>query len=216
MHPQRPRSACANVHGSAGWSMSSLGLGARYRFLLLYEPQHNKTNKMTCVPTAQQRLWSDWVDAQADLSLSWAHKLVLSFSGSIIIYTWVKVSFTLLTSEAVGRIYLTSPTVTILLKHHPLGFIWIVCVVTSNAVVTTKRDSYSFFSENKKKKSLVGLWWHSYDYHNHPKFSDIYAWANSADPDQTAPRGAVWSGSTLFAIPSASFGLITLWLSHIV
>ena len=25
--------------------------------------------------------------------------------------------------------------------------------------------------------------------------------ANSADPDQTAPKGAVWSGSTLFAIP---------------
>ena len=28
--------------------------------------------------------------------------------------------------------------------------------------------------------------------------------------DQTVPRRAVWSGSTLFAIPSASFGLITL------
>ena len=27
------------------------------------------------------------------------------------------------------------------------------------------------------------------------------AYANSADPDQTAPSGAVWSGSTLFAIP---------------
>ena len=27
--------------------------------------------------------------------------------------------------------------------------------------------------------------------------------------------GAVWSGSTLFAIPSASFGHITLWYSHI-
>ena len=53
-------------------------------------------------------------------------------------------------------------------------------------------------------------------YSNDPKFSDRYAWANSADPDQTAPRGAVWSGSTLFAILSASFGLITLWLSHIV
>ena len=39
-----------------------------------------------------------------------------------------------------------------------------------------------------------------------PKFSDRYAWANSA----------VWSGSTLFAIPSASFGLITLWKSHII
>ena len=28
-------------------------------------------------------------------------------------------------------------------------------------------------------------------YGNDPKFSDRYAWANSADPDQTAPRGAV-------------------------
>ena len=27
------------------------------------------------------------------------------------------------------------------------------------------------------------------------------AYANSADPDQTALEGAVWSGSTLFAIP---------------
>ena len=27
------------------------------------------------------------------------------------------------------------------------------------------------------------------------------AYANSADPDQTAPEGAVWSDSTLFTIP---------------
>ena len=53
------------------------------------------------------------------------------------------------------------------------------------------------------------------NYRNFPKFSDR-VWANSADPDQTAPRGAVWSGSTLFAIPSASFGLTTLWYSRIV
>ena len=31
--------------------------------------------------------------------------------------------------------------------------------------------------------------------------SDKMAYANSADPDQTAPEGAVWLGSTLFAIP---------------
>ena len=35
------------------------------------------------------------------------------------------------------------------------------------------------------------------------KLSYIMAHANSADPDQTAPLGAVWSGSTLFAIPSS-------------
>ena len=31
--------------------------------------------------------------------------------------------------------------------------------------------------------------------------SDKTAYANSADPDQTAPEGAVGSGSTLFANP---------------
>ena len=47
---------------------------------------------------------------------------------------------------------------------------------------------------------------------NDPKISDILAWVNTVDPDQTAPRLEF----TLFAIPSASFGLITLWKSHIV
>ena len=42
-----------------------------------------------------------------------------------------------------------------------------------------------------------------FKYRNDPKFSDRYVWANSADPDQTVPRGAVWSGSTLFVILSA-------------
>ena len=33
-----------------------------------------------------------------------------------------------------------------------------------------------------------------------PKF-DKMAYANSADPDQIAASGAVWSGPTLFAVP---------------
>ena len=33
------------------------------------------------------------------------------------------------------------------------------------------------------------------------KVSDKMTYVNSADPDQTAPEEAVWSGSTLFAIP---------------
>ena len=68
------------------------------------EPQHDKTNKLTCAPSVdydqpghppslirafamrsmgswqpkaspcrQRRLWSDWVDAQAELSLHWVH-----------------------------------------------------------------------------------------------------------------------------------------------
>ena len=34
--------------------------------------------------------------------------------------------------------------------------------------------------------------------------------------DSADPTGAVWSGSTLFAIPSASFGCITLRKSHLL
>ena len=45
---------------------------------------------------------------------------------------------------------------------------------------------------------------------NDPKFLDTHVWANRIDP-------AVWSGPTLFAIQSASFGRITLyWQSHFV
>ena len=34
--------------------------------------------------SAQQRLWSDWVDAQADLSLRWVHRHFLSCCGSFL------------------------------------------------------------------------------------------------------------------------------------
>ena len=70
---------------------------------LIIEPAYDKTNNMACAPSedsdqpghppypirvccalnrllrtqafscGQQRLWSDWADAQADLSLRWAH-----------------------------------------------------------------------------------------------------------------------------------------------
>ena len=33
------------------------------------------------------------------------------------------------------------------------------------------------------------------------EISNKMAYANSLDPDHTAPEEAVWSGSTLFAIP---------------
>ena len=40
------------------------------------------------------------------------------------------------------------------------------------------------------------------------KVSDRQSWAISVNTGQTAHIGTVWSGSTLFTIPSASFGLI--------
>ena len=85
-------------------------------------------------------------------------------------------------------------------------------------LASSKTTAWSVPTSNKICRSPYNTSTNTYC--NNPKFSDRYAWANSADPDQTAPRGAprgaVWSGSTLFAIPCASFGLITLWQSHIV
>ena len=57
---------------------------------------------------------------------------------------------------------------------------------------------------------------------NDPKFSDRYAWANSADPDQTAPRGSlirvytvcrsvciVWTHYSMVEPHSSNFRVIT-------
>ena len=38
--------------------------------------------------STQQRLWSDWVDAQADLSLRWAHTHFIGFVMSWLTHTW--------------------------------------------------------------------------------------------------------------------------------
>ena len=49
----------------------------------------------------------------------------------------------------------------------------------------------------KEHESCYG----KYSKNSNTKASDKMTYANSVDPDQTAPEGAVWSGSTLFAIP---------------
>ena len=41
--------------------------------------------------------------------------------------------------------------------------------------------------------------------------NDADGMANSVDPDQTAPLGAVWSGSALFAQAYMSGNLGSLW-----
>ena len=63
--------------------------------------------------------------------------------------------------------------------------------------------------ESEEKKSV--------NYRNdHPTNLTRQIWSNSVDPDQTAPAGPVRSGSTPFAILSASFGCITVWFSRVV
>ena len=91
---------------------------------------------------------------------------------------------------------------------------------TNQPVFRTCKYPFSLQVDSWKEGKLLSKKnWDTLNYRNDPKFSDREAWANSADPDQTAPSslisvrllGAVWLGSTLFAIPSASFRSITVW-----
>ena len=51
--------------------------------------------------------------------------------------------------------------------------------------------SLEFFKNNTNFCNFMGIYTNFHQYCNDRKFLDRYAWANSADPDQTAPRGAV-------------------------
>ena len=53
-----------------------------------------------------------------------------------------------------------------------------------------------------------------YKYRNDPKFSDVHAWANDVDPDQTASLGKQCRAISVDPDLSVSYGLITLWYSH--
>ena len=84
---------------------------------------------------AHNRLWSDWADSQADLSLGWAY-----------------MPFCWFCHEAAHYCYN--------LRHSEVGFI-------------------------------------SRIYRNDLKYSDRQVWANSVDPHETAPEGALWSVFTV-------------------
>ena len=58
-------------------------------------------------------------------------------------------------------------------------------------VLEKNKFSQQMFDQHINHILVLGLQKMILNYRNDPKFSDRYAWSNSADPDQTAPRGAV-------------------------
>ena len=57
--------------------------------------------------SAQQRLWSDWVDAQVDLSLRWAHRPFCWFCHEVAQILKIKLPFFVNVRDRVGVEYLT-------------------------------------------------------------------------------------------------------------
>ena len=74
------------------------------------ELPHDKTNKMTCLHeepldlsyllNEQQRLWSDWANGQADLSLCWAHSHFVGFVMRQLIFLLIYVHNFSLTTKS--------------------------------------------------------------------------------------------------------------------
>ena len=58
--------------------------------------------------SAQRRLWSDWADAQADLSLRWAHSHFVGFVMSRIKCRWTKRGTIFAFSRINGSLHVTS------------------------------------------------------------------------------------------------------------
>ena len=53
----------------------------------------------------QRRLWSDWADAQADLSLRWAHTYFIGFVMSRLIYCFEAITVSVTTVHCIYRWY---------------------------------------------------------------------------------------------------------------
>ena len=75
--------------------------------------------------SAQRRLWSDWVDAQADLSLCWAHSHFADFVMRRLIpylFPWTK--FKVIQSFVVSKIHETKPLEVIQVCTVLFAFSW--------------------------------------------------------------------------------------------
>ena len=132
--------------------------------------------------SSKQRLCSDCRDEQANLSLCWVHMWLCRFC------------------HARGSIIYVLKVVIIISD----SFSWFPCHLESTVYCL----QIFFFCEYHKFPKYLDTQkiccnhskiWTMWLYHTVMSPNDAERMANSVDPDQTAPLGAVWSGSALFA-----------------
>ena len=80
-----------------------------------------------------------------------------------------------------------------------------------NTKTMMKYRKFPKYSDTQKMCCNHSKIWTMWLYHRVMSPNDADGIANSVDPDQTAPLGAVWSGSALFAQACLSENLGSLW-----
>ena len=89
-------------------------------------------------------------------------------------------------------------------------FLNMVIVISSVSSCMVKYRKFPKYSDTQKICCNHSKSWIMWLYHRIMSPNDADRIANSVDPDQTAPLGAVWSGSALFAQTYLSENLGTL------
>ena len=152
--------------------------------------------------STQRRLWSDWADAQADLSLHWAHTYFVGFVMSRLNYCLLG----LIDGKDIEHDCINN-------WHYDCINNWHLIIIINSYHDCRKSPKNSY----TRKISC-----------SHPKIwtrwlccrvicsKDADGFANSVDPDQTATLGALWSWSALFAQTylSENFGSLFTAYSH--
>ena len=87
------------------------------------------------------------------------------------------------------------------------------CRSYKNFVYTSNYRKFPKYLDTQKICCNHSKIWTMWLYHRVMSPNDADGMANSVDPDQTAPLGAVWSGSALFAQAYLSENLGSLWYS---
>ena len=137
-----------------------------------------KQTKWLC---AQQRFWSAWASAQSDESLS------------CVLNAW--------SESSLG----THAILLVLSWGGSKVYFFIACKIIKLAGCHVFEASTAYYRKFPKYSDTQNICcnhskiWTMWLYHRVMGPNDADGMANSVDPDQTAPLGAVWSGSALFA-----------------
>ena len=175
--------------------------------------------------SAHRRLWSDWADAQADLRLCWAHmpycwfcheaaqilfiRMSIFFLNQIWATSWENLFMQYANNKGADQpehpcSLISTFVVQCLDSIIPLASIseissLCLAVVVAQAGFCLAYRKFPKYSDTQNIFCNHSKIWTMWLYHRVMSPNDAEGMANSVDPDQSPPLGAVWSGSALFA-----------------
>ena len=174
-----------------------------------FEPPHDKTNKMFCAPSkdsdqigqirvfaacmkkawflsyplsTQRRLWSNWTNAQADLSLRWVHSHFVCFVIRRLFCRNFKTD-SMKSQKCMLRKWLSE-------REQFLNDTFQIRLLQEETTLIRVYRKFPKYSDTQTICCNHSKIWTMWFYHRVMSPNDTDGMANSVDPDQTAPLEA--------------------------